>query len=118
MSLTSNHLNRDEQIRALAEEFVKQHGNDFRVIDGKWWALHPVLQVWSVARARDRAAKQLTQVVGSLDPALCSWIYGAIGKSYIQAKVLAYLSHELRAQSVPGPGWTPHLANRYPEARF
>lgn len=118
MSLTSNHLNRDEQVQALADKFLEQHRNDFRVINGKWWSLHPVLRVWTTIHARDRAGKQLTQVVGSLDPDQHDWIYGAINKLHVQTRVLAWIAPDLHERGLPGPGWTPELAARYPDARF
>lgn len=118
MSSTEPEISRDKQVQALVDLFLREHGHEFKVVDGKWWQLHPLLKIWGQPRARIRAGSLLTQVVGGLDPERYNWIYHSILTTNTKTRVLAYLSYELRGEGLPGLGWTPELAERYPQARF
>lgn len=112
----SDKPDQESQIKALGEVLLASQRDRFRVVDGKWWYLHPVYRFWSREHARSKVGHELTQVVGSLDPDEYAWIYDAVRKPYIQAKVLGWLHWGMRGDVLPGPGWSPELVEQYPEA--
>jgi hypothetical protein len=95
-------------IRAAAQTFVRLNGDLFTVVGNRWWYLTPS-HVWVQERARTRASDLVGELVAFLpqDTEAQQWLVRNLASAYTSTQILAMAGQLLRAEGLPGPGFTP-----------
>lgn len=104
-------------IRAAAQTFVRLHGDLFAVVGRRWWYLTP-RHIWVQDMARQRAMDLLGECVAFL-PANTEgeqWLVRTLGSVYTGTQILATAGQLLRADGLPGPGFTRQVGSSEPPA--